>query len=97
MSKSPRQKHSREQWQHLVDAQAASGQSQVAFCAERGLSKSSFQHWKRRLKACDPPVSPPAALFAPLTGAAADGDTGGWTIELDLGDGLCLRLRRGAA
>lgn len=34
----PRQKHTPEQWQQLIDAQAASGQSQVAFCAEHGES-----------------------------------------------------------
>lgn len=96
MSKSARQRYSPEQWQQLVEAQAVSGQSQVAFCAEHGLSKSSFQHWKRRLKARETPASPSPALFAPLAGAPADADNG-WTIELDLGDGVWLRLRRGAA
>ncbi|WP_111747079.1 IS66 family insertion sequence element accessory protein TnpA [Salinisphaera orenii] len=96
MSKSARQKHTPEQWQQLIDAQAASSQSQVAFCAEHGLSKSSFQHWKRRLKAGDIPAAPPPALFAPLADESTDTDSG-WTIELDLGEGLCLRLRRSAA
>ena len=98
MSFSPNRKRSPEQWQQLVEAQAASGQTQVAFCAEHGLSKSSFQLWKRRLYAASPaghPDSPSTALFTPLTeppiAAASDG---GWTIELDLGDGVCLRLRR---
>lgn len=95
MSNAPRQKHTPEQWRQLIDAQAASGQSQIAFCAEHGLSKSSFQHWKRRLKADDIPAAPPSALFAPLMGAPATTDSG-WTIELDLGDGVCLRLCRGA-
>lgn len=93
MSNPPRQKHSPEQWQQLIEAQAASGQSQVAFCAEHDLSKSSFQHWKRRLKAGETPAPTPSALFAPLASAPADA-ADGWTIELDLGDGVCLRLRR---
>lgn len=92
----PRQKHSPEQWRQLIEAQAAGGASQIAFCAEHGLSKSSFQHWKRRLTATGTPASTPSTLFAPLPGAPADSDSG-WTIELDLGDGVCLRLRRGAA
>lgn len=96
MPHSSRQKHTPEQWQQLIYAQAASGQSQVAFCAEHGLSKSSFQHWKRRLKSGATPAPTPSALFAPLADAAADTDSG-WTIELDLGDGVCLRLHRGAA
>ena len=93
MSKSARQKYSPEQWRQMVEAQAVSGQSQVAFCAEHGLSKSSFQHWKRRLKAREVSASTPSALFAPLAGAPADSIDNGWTIELDLGDGMCLRLR----
>lgn len=96
MSNAPRQKHTPEQWQQLIDAQAASGQSQVAFCAEHGLSKSSFQHWKRRLKAGEIPAATPSALFAPLADESTDTDSG-WTIDLDLGDGVCLRLRRGGA
>ncbi|MGN8160700.1 IS66 family insertion sequence element accessory protein TnpA [Salinisphaera sp. SWV1] len=47
MSRSPRQKHSPDQWRQLIEAQAASGLSQVVFCAEHGLSKSSFQLWYR--------------------------------------------------
>jgi len=96
MSNSPRQRHTPEQWRQLIEAQATSGQSQVAFCTERGLSKSSFQHWKRRLQATAASASPPPALFEPLAGASTESDTG-WTVELDLGDGVCLRLRRGAA
>jgi len=87
-----------DQWQHLIEAQAASGQTQVAFCAEHGLSKSSFQLWKRRFRAASPnahPDSPPTALFTPLMGESEPSRTPtGWDIELDLSDGVCLRLRR---
>lgn len=99
MSYAARQKHTPEQWQQWLEAQTASGQSQAAFCAEHGLSKSSFQHWKRRLtgaRSTGTPASSSSALFAPIAGAPAESDTG-WTIELDLGDGICLRLRRGGA
>ena len=96
MSYSPRQKHTPEQWQQLVEAQAVSDQTQAAFCADHDLSKSSFQHWKRRLRSNGAAASAASpALFAPLLDASvpAESDTG-WTIELDLGDGICLRLRR---
>ena len=82
-------RRSREAWQRLVDEHAASGQTQRAFCAERGISLASFGNWKRRLAAeaaSDDPwmevlgVSEPYAV--------------GWDIELDLGAGVCLRLRR---
>ncbi|MGB7755496.1 MAG: transposase [Salinisphaera sp.] len=88
-----RRRRSPEQWQRLIDQQADSGQSQAAFCAAHGLSQTTFQHWKRRLKSSASPVE---ALFTPLTDTSVPNEPdSGWTIELDLGDGVCLRLRRG--
>lgn len=96
MSFPPNPKRSPEQWQQLIEAQAASGQTQVAFCAEHGLSKSSFQLWKRRGRATSPIGNTPMpALFTPLTGATEPSRTAtDWDVELDLGSGMCLRLRR---
>ena len=48
----------------------------------------SFQYWKRRLAA---EVSSVPWLEL---GALAQQSTLAWDIELDLGDGVCLRLRR---
>lgn len=97
----------REEWQQLIEAQRSSGQSQDTFCAARGLCKSTLQAWKRRLygrrgTALQPAEgSAPAALFTPLVrsrrGAEAPAaNPPGWTVELELGGGLCLRLRQGA-
>lgn len=100
----PKQRHSRypaEQWQAWIDEQSHNGQSQQVFCEQKGLSRSSFQHWKRRL-ASDAPGRPPSAsksaLFTPVSMPATDetdDQMRGWEIELDLGDGVCLRFRRG--
>ena len=40
-----------EWWAGLIDAQATSGASLVAFCRERGVAVSTFYAWRRRL--CD--------------------------------------------
>lgn len=101
MSYQSRHKRSPAQWQQLVEAQAVSGRSQAAFCIDQGLAKSSFQYWKRRLRA-NGPAAPAAetspALFAPLTGTPVEPESmPGWTIELDLGGGVCLRLCRPGA
>ena len=40
----------REQWARLVKEHEASGQSQRAFCAERGIGQSTLRYWCRRLK-----------------------------------------------
>ena len=95
------QKRSPEQWHELVEAQAASGQSQAALCAAHGLSKSSFGLWKRRVRASSSTGGAPlpvAPLFTPLSGAAnATQAAADWDVELDLGDGVCLRVRRGGS
>jgi putative transposase len=101
----PTRRHPRypaEQWQAWIDEQTRSGLSQRAFCEQKGLSKSSFQLWKRRLASGTsvPPQSSATEtpLFAPVsvpTTEASGSEVRGWEIELDLGDGVCLRFRRG--
>ena len=79
----------RSDWQQLIDEQARSGQSQRAFCAARALSAKSFQHWKRQLAAASPSL-PWLELGALPERPVATG----WDLELELGAGVCLRLRR---
>ena len=83
-----RVRRSREEWRRLIDEQADSGQTQAAFCAAKGISVASFQNWKRRLAA---EVSPEPWLEL---GSLAQQRTSAWDIELQLGDGICIRLRR---
>lgn len=81
-------RRSRAEWQRLIEEQAVSGQTQAAFCAGRGIGVGSFQSWKQRL-AGEAPPEPWVALDA-----LAGNGVSGWEIELDLGEGVCLRLRR---
>ena len=87
----PRNRRSREQWQQLIDEQQGSGQSQAAFCQARGIALSSFGYWKRRL------AHPEAASSSDWLELPLDfsGSANGWEIELSLGDGVVLRLKRG--
>lgn len=82
-------RRSRDEWQRLINEQAESGQTQAAFCAAHGVSVASLQNWKRRLAA--PAVTPAPWLEL---GTLAEAKSVSWDIELDLGDGICLRLRR---
>jgi len=104
MSKRRHSRYPASQWQAWVDEQARSGLSQQAFCRQAGLPVSSFKLWKRRLTG-DAPMPYQAAaepaLFAPVSIPTTeeddiDDEPRGWEIELDLGDGVCLRFRRGA-
>jgi hypothetical protein len=93
MTETPRRhvRRSPSEWQQLIDEQARSGQSQRAFCAARAVSAKSFQHRKRQLAATA--AAPPAA-WLDLSSLPAPAVVGGWDIALELGDGICLRLRR---
>lgn len=87
---SPRRiRRSREEWRRLIDEQARSGQSQRAFCAAHGISVGSLQNWKRRLAVPDATPEPWLEL-----GTLAEARSSTWDIELDLGDGIVVRLRR---
>ena len=94
MSETPRRhvRRSRSDWQQLIDDQARSGQSQRAFCAAHALSAKSFQHWKRQLAATA--AAPPPSPWLELGSLPARAPATGWDVELDLGAGVCLRLRR---
>lgn len=83
-----RMRRGQAEWRRLIDEQADSGQIHPAFCAANGISVGSLQNGKRRLAAG---VSPAPWLEL---GTLAQQGTSAWDIELDLGDGVCLRLRR---
>ena len=92
------------EWRRLIEMQAASGLSQNAFCAQQGLSRATFGYWKRKLRQAESTQGPVGGGEAnasdwidvsALLGGAAAPPGGSWQIELDLGNGLCLRLRQG--
>jgi len=96
VSGSKRIRRSADDWRVILEQQHASGLSQAVFCEREGIALSTFARWKQRLNGAGVPDS--------KSGDAADADWidlsrvtggGGWTIELDLGDGVCLRLVRG--
>jgi hypothetical protein len=53
-------------WRQRLQRQSASGLSISAFCAQEGVSSTSFQTWKRRLAARSLPSRPQPPLFVPL-------------------------------
>lgn len=84
-------RRSREQWQQLAQEQVDSGLNPTDFCRRQSINLTSFGNWKRRLKkeqavASDPHWREVSTL--PVRSSVR------WDIELDLGDGLCLRLRQ---
>ena len=68
--------------------------SQVSFCEARGVSRKTFQGWRRRLgltagKPRGERRGQPGG-FVEIAASAGPG----WDVELSLGEGVVLRLRR---
>ena len=92
------------QWQKLIERFERSGQTRGKFCAAHGLALSTFDLWRRKLHAMPVAVAEerPEALFVELTHPAqrqtapTSSVTDGWEVELELGAGMVLRLRRAA-
>ena len=94
-ARAPRVGGSRAQWRGLLERFAASGQSREEFCREQGLTLSSFDRWDRTLgkTAAGGRTVTGSPLFLEVT-PTASGTAGGWDVELELGRGGILRLRR---
>ena len=84
-------RRSREQWQQLVQEQGDSGLNPADFCQLRSINLVSFGNWRRRLKKESTVGSDTHWLELPTAPAPRSAR---WDIELDLGNGLCLRLRQ---
>ena len=87
-----------DQWQSLFDRFEQSGQSRDQFCHEQGISLSSFSRWRTKLRKQKlvKPASSESPLFTELTSIVPpeESPVSGWDIELQLGAGVLIRLRR---
>jgi len=87
-----------DQWRSLFDRFEQSGQTRDQFCQEQGVSLSSFSRWRTKLRKQTPvtPIPSEPPLFTELTPAVQPEElpASGWDIELQLGAGVFLRLRR---
>ena len=93
------------QWQELVERFERTGQTRGRFCAAHGLALSTFDLWRRKLRGTPAAAvneEQPEALFEELTNptqtqaSPTSAGTGTWEVELDLGAGVVLRVRRAA-
>ena len=91
-------RRSRAHWQAVIARAEASGQSIPAFCRAEGIRPRTFYGWRARLNATarEAVVAPTpngAARFLDL-GTLGAARAGPWDLELELGAGVILRLRR---
>ena len=88
-----RVRRSESEWREIFNRFDESTLTPEAFCAEHGIVVSSFIRWRKKLRpglgassvvAHDP-------VFVELT---PEGEASPWEVELALGAGVVLRLRR---
>lgn len=94
-SSAKRVRRSRAQWQELIERGERSPLGILGFCRAEGISSASFYSWRQRLGQA--PVTAPTGAepaFVDLGTLGEAATTGGWEMELDLGAGVVLRLRR---
>lgn len=75
-------------WRGRIAAQARSGLSALAFCAQEGFSPKSFYTWRRRLKPVKSGDRSP--LFVPVELPLESAPTGDLRIELPGGAAVVL-------
>lgn len=80
-------RRSQAEGERLVAEYEASDLGRKAFCAARSISVNTLDYWRKRVR------RPAAASFVEL---APLGDGGELDVELDLGGGAVLRIRRRA-
>jgi len=85
----PRIRRTPEQWRQILDEFNASGLDRKSFCERRGLRREALRRAELRL-GLDAPRSMP---FVEVSASPAE-PVPGWDVELELGDGLVLRLAR---
>ena len=86
-------RRSQKQWCELLDRFNRGDQTQEQFCTEHNLGLSTFGRWRKRLRQPSPMASS-NALFVELEQNTPPPSTQSWDVELQLGGGMCLRLRR---
>jgi hypothetical protein len=82
-------------WREIMTRFAASGRTLAAFCRAEGISRSTFDVWRGKLRSKKPPKTAPRKAsreFVEVTPVSAP-PIGGWTVEIELPDGRLARLR----
>jgi len=82
-----RPRRDKNQWTAIFKQFESSGLSSREFCRREGLALSSFQRWRRRLG------SVVSAEFVELVPTQPCPSSSGWSLEVALPNGVCLRFQ----
>ena len=86
-------RRSAQEWRAIVSRYERSGQTRKQFCAAEQLAPSTFSLWRSKLRrSASESAANGAARFVELADSPPPAPA--WEAELDLGDGVVLRVRR---
>ena len=92
LSKVRRVRRSEAEWRELFTRFEESDQTRERFCAEQGVVLSSFIRWWKKLHQSSP--QQPAMVEAPVFVELGAEREPHWEVELQLGAGVVLRVKR---
>ncbi len=92
MSSNQRRRRSVSEWSSIIADHRVSGLSARAYCDRSDLALSTFAKWRRRTRVTTTDVG--FVAVGCETQVEQPNSTPNWDLELDLGDGMTLRLRR---
>lgn len=87
---SPIPRRSRAGWEQLMAQYEAGGLKQRVFCEQHGIAYSTFCYWRKRLR--QPAIENDSGHLFELPMLPMD-ECSDWRVELDLGQGVILRLK----
>ena len=87
---SPIPHRNRADWEQLMEQYEASGLKQRTFCEQHGVAYSTFCYWRKRLRQSAIENDSEHVFELPMLPM---GERSDWRIELDLGQGIVLRLK----
>ena len=87
-------RRSAQEWRAIVSRYERSGQTRKQFCAAEQLAPSTFSLWRSKLRrSASGSAANGSARFVELADSPP-APSPVWEAELDLGDGVVLRVRR---
>ncbi len=81
----------RSAWEQLMAQYEVGDLTQRRFCDQHGIAYSTFGYWRKQLRQSAQHEVTPGSLIE-LPSLSTD-PSPGWRVELDLGQGIVLRLK----